>query len=67
MRSQKLQHIDPLLVQKMATMLSRHSPEEVQSHFGIGINTWTKLRKGEAIRHSVAERLVERMEKYALC
>jgi hypothetical protein len=59
---QKLTHIEAGMVEKMAGMLSRHSPEEVQTHLGIGINTWTKLRKGEAIRRSVAMRLLERVE-----
>ena len=62
MTNPKLQQLDPILVEKMANLLPRQSPEEVQNRFGIGINTWMKLRKGEAIRHSVAERLVERIQ-----
>lgn len=65
MAIQKLQHVDPGLVEKMAGLLSSHSPEEVQHRLGIGINTWTKLRKGQAIRQSVALRLVERVRRTA--
>lgn len=62
MTKRRLQYIDPVLVSKMASLLPRESPEEVQCQFGIGINTWVKLRRGEAIRYSVAERLVKRVE-----
>ena len=57
----KLQQVDPDLVEKMAGLLSSQSPEEVQHRLGIGINTWNKLRKGQAIRQSVAQRLIERV------
>lgn len=62
MATQKLQYIDAGMVAKMSALLTRQSPEEVQSRLGIGMNTWTKLRKGEAIRQSVAERLLERLQ-----
>jgi len=62
MATQKLQYIEAGMVEKMSALLTRQSPEEVQSRLGIGINTWTKLRKGEAIRQSVAERLLERVQ-----
>lgn len=62
MATQKLQLIDTDMVERMATLLRQHSPEEVQDRLGIGINTWAKVRKGEAIRKSVAVRLLERVE-----
>jgi hypothetical protein len=46
----------------MASILPRHTAEDIQQFFGISLNTWTKLRKGEAIRRSVAERLIARLE-----
>lgn len=61
MSAKKLQRVDPCVVEKMATLLASQSPEEVQSRLGIGINTWIKLRKGQAIRDSVAQRLLDRM------
>lgn len=62
MAAQKLLRIEAREVERMATMLVRQSPEEVQTRLGIGINTWHKLRKGEAIRRSVAERLLQRLD-----
>jgi hypothetical protein len=61
MAIQKLQQVHPDLVEKMAGLLSSQTPEEIQNQLGIGINTWTKLRKGQAIRRSVALRLIERL------
>ena len=61
MAEQKLRHIDPGLVEKMSAMLTKQSPAEIQRLFGIGINTWTKIRRGEAIRESVARRLLARL------
>ena len=58
----KLTTIDPNVVSRMATMLPRHTAEDIQDCFGISLNTWTKLRKGEAIRHSVATRLIARID-----
>ncbi len=62
MAIQKKLQIEAGMVERMAALLSRQSPEEVQSRLGIGINTWIKLRRGEAIRESVAERLLERVQ-----
>lgn len=61
MATQRLLQIEAGKVEQMAAMLSRQSPEEVQRRLGIGINTWIKLRRGEAIRQSVAVRLLERV------
>ncbi len=62
MALQKLTVIDPLIVTQMASMLPRYNAEDIQDHFGISLNTWSKLRKGEAIRDSVAARLLGRIE-----
>jgi DNA-binding Xre family transcriptional regulator len=34
--------------------------------FGISLNTWNKLKKGEPIRKSVATRLIERLDRMRL-
>jgi hypothetical protein len=47
----------------MASVVPGHSAETIQNQFGISLNTWSKLRKGVAIRRSVAERLLERLAK----
>lgn len=58
----KLTTIDPLVVHRMASILPRQTAEDIQDCFGISLNTWAKLRRGEAIRHSVATRLLARLE-----
>ena len=63
MAVQKLSQIDPHVVQKMKTLLPTQTPDIVMQKFGIGVNTWIKVRNGEAIRHSVAERLMARLEQ----
>ena len=55
--------VDPILVEKMASTIPCQKPEVIMHHFGIGVNTWVKLRKGKAIRHSVAQRLLERLKR----
>lgn len=54
--------VDPAIVERMISMAPGHSAEIIQDKFGISLNTWSKLRKGAAIRLSVAERLLVRME-----
>jgi hypothetical protein len=47
----------------MRQVINCQKPEVIQSHFGIGLNTWVKLRDGKAIRHSVAIRLLQRLQR----
>jgi hypothetical protein len=63
MRVQKLTYVEPNVVDKMRSIIQCQKPEVIQSHFGIGLNTWVKLREGKAIRHSVAVRLLQRLQK----
>ena len=55
--------VDPAIVNRMASIVPGHSAETIQNQFGISLNTWSKLRKGLAIRRSVAERLLERLAR----
>ncbi|KUR76187.1 hypothetical protein [Novosphingobium sp. Fuku2-ISO-50] len=66
MRVQKLTYVEPNVVDKMRSIIQCQKPEVIQSHFGIGLNTWVKLREGKAIRHSVAVRLLQRLQKEEL-
>lgn len=66
MRIQKLTHVEADVVAKMRSMLHCQKPEVIQSRFGIGLNTWVKLREGKAIRHSVAIRLLQRLQRDAV-
>jgi hypothetical protein len=63
MTIQRLTQLEPTVVHKMASVLQSQKPEVIQNHFGIGLNTWVKLREGKAIRHSVAERLLQRLQR----
>ncbi|EGD59021.1 hypothetical protein Y88_1083 [Novosphingobium nitrogenifigens DSM 19370] len=63
MRVQKLTYVEPTVVAKMRSIINCQKPEVIQSHFGIGLNTWVKLREGKAIRHSVAVRLLQRLQR----
>ena len=57
------EHILPAQVERMREMLSRRSDQGVMDVFGISANTWLKLRRGEPIRRSLAERLRERLAR----
>ncbi|KPF90905.1 hypothetical protein IP81_11680 [Novosphingobium sp. AAP83] len=63
MTIQRLTQVESTVVHKMASVLQSQKPEVIQNHFGIGLNTWVKLREGKAIRHSVAERLLQRLQR----
>lgn len=60
---QSMRSIDSVIVRRMEGMVQRHSAEHIQHLFGISLNTWAKLRQGEPIRASVAERLLERLAR----
>jgi hypothetical protein len=59
--------IDPAVVRFMASILKGQTDERLNEQFGISYNTWCKLRKGEPIRISVADRLERRVERIAEC
>ena len=66
MRIQNLIQVELTVVEKMRSIIHCQKPEVIQSHFGIGLNTWVKLREGHAIRHSVAQRLLQRLQRDAV-
>jgi hypothetical protein len=53
--------VDMLLVSNMARKCASQTPVNLNDQFGISWNTWSKLRKGQPIRRSVALRLVSRV------
>ncbi|MFM2372143.1 MAG: hypothetical protein RIS85_1865 [Pseudomonadota bacterium] len=63
MTIQRLTQVEPAVVNKMASVLTSQKPDVIQDRFGIGLNTWVKLREGRAIRHSVAVRLLQRLQR----
>ena len=65
MAEQRVARVEPRFVQIMLAMTPRQTPEDIQEQFGIGINTWRKIRKGEAVRASVVHRLIDRVGRQA--
>lgn len=63
MTAQRLMQVEPGVVARMASTISCQKPEVIQDRFGIGLNTWVKIREGKAIRRSVALRLIQRLER----
>jgi hypothetical protein len=63
MREQRQTCVAPEVVAVMRSVISSQRPDEIQNRFGIGFNTWAKLREGKAIRYSVAERLMNRLQR----
>ncbi|NKI99277.1 hypothetical protein [Novosphingobium sp. SG707] len=60
----KHQRVVPLdLVERMAQHLNRQSRDELMDRYGISYNTWRKLRAGDPICASVAERLEQRVRQ----
>lgn len=53
--------VDMMLVSDMARKCASQTQVNLNSQFGISWNTWSKLRKGQPIRRSVALRLVSRV------
>jgi hypothetical protein len=54
-------HVDPEIVRKILDNLPGQTDPVLMSHFGISYNTYRKIRSGEAIRCSVADRLEKRV------
>lgn len=50
------------LVDRMRAILPCQSKEVVMEVLGISSNTWTKVKRREPIRASIAERLIRRFE-----
>jgi hypothetical protein len=55
--------IESAVVERMHAKIGCHKPEVLMDSFGISLSTWRKLRSGQAIRQSVAERLLDRLQR----
>lgn len=56
-----IRHVNPDIVRKIFDNLPGQTDPVLMSHFGISYNTYRKIRSGEAIRCSVADRLEKRV------
>ncbi|HEX7852797.1 MAG TPA: hypothetical protein VF503_03790 [Sphingobium sp.] len=55
--------VDPRLVNRMRSMVTRRNDEALNARFGISYNTWRKLIAGEPVRASLLSRLEERVAR----
>jgi hypothetical protein len=56
--------MSPIPHEVLSLMRARQTPqtdEALQREFGISYNTWRRIKAGQAIRTSVAERLIRRL------
>lgn len=56
--------MSPIPQEVLSLMRARRTPqtdEALQREFGISYNTWRRIKAGQAIRASVAERLIRRL------
>jgi len=58
--------VDGVSIERMTRALSAQTDAGLMQTFGISLNTWNKLKKGEPIRQSVATRLIERLDRMTL-
>ena len=58
-----LAQIAPSTATAMHRALPAQTAESVMDRFGISVNTWVKIRDGQPIRPSVADRLLERLRR----
>jgi len=56
--------VDEKAVSLMRREIAGQTDEVLMRQFGISYNTWRKVRDGEPIRRSVAERLESRLAEY---
>jgi hypothetical protein len=58
-----LRAVDAGIVARMLATLDGQTDETLMPQFGISYNTWRKVRAGEPIRRSVADRLEQRVHQ----
>lgn len=59
-----LRAVDAGIVARMSATLEGQTDETLMPQFGISYNTWRKVRAGEPIRRSVADRLEQRVHQH---
>ena len=56
-----LREVDPIAVSHILAQLDGQTDATLMTRFGISYNTWRKVRAGQPIRRSVADRLEQRL------
>ncbi|WP_375188185.1 hypothetical protein [Sphingobium yanoikuyae] len=60
-KSQKLVLVQPETVARMRLYLDGRTDEKLNARFGISYNSWRKIAAGQAVRASLANRLMARL------
>ncbi|MBK6708507.1 MAG: hypothetical protein IPG54_14005 [Sphingomonadales bacterium] len=55
--------VDPVIAEAMKAVVSEHVNERRSAQLGLSYNIWCKIRSGQPIRSSLAERLELRVQK----
>lgn len=58
---QAMMTLPPEIVAHMVEHCPARTDEALQPRFGISYNTWRQIERGQAVRRSVAERLLRRI------
>ncbi|MBO9581469.1 MAG: hypothetical protein J7498_11310 [Sphingobium sp.] len=56
-----LRPLDPAAASFMMAAVARQTDEALNAQFGLSYNSWRKIKAGMPIRHSLAERLKQRI------
>lgn len=57
--------LDPDIVDMMKRLVTGQTDEALNDRFGISYNTWRKLVAGQPVRHSLAQRVTQRVAMIA--
>ena len=64
-RAQGCRPVDPIVVSAMLAAVERQTDRSLQAQFGLGYNSWVKLKAGLPIRASLASRIEQRVRQLA--
>lgn len=61
--TQRMMTLPHDIVEHLIANCPSRTDEALQPRFGISYNTWRQIERGAALRRSVAERLVDRVQE----
>lgn len=59
--------LPPEIVEYILANCPGRTDEALQPRFGISYNTWRRIERGDALRRSLAERLIQRISCECIC
>ncbi|HEX7821844.1 MAG TPA: hypothetical protein VF463_14640 [Sphingobium sp.] len=59
----RMAQLDPALIEAFSQRLDEPTAKHAMAALGISIRTWDKLKRGEPVRASLAERVVQRLAR----